>query len=499
VGNLSDVAAERAVLAGTASSGDAFLDVSFSIQSNTFTDETNQILWTLIKSLRDENANINIDMPLLRSKAKELDLDHIVEDPNELNYIRVLLQSTVEPTNVRRFAAIIRKLEIARLLDAQLEEAQIDIRQIKGNETIDSIISLAENKIFDFTSLLMDSQEAGVVHISDGALEYFEYLLNNERDIIGLSTGYPIWDSILGGLRRKTVNMLGARSNVGKSFWADNIALHVAGKLNIPTLYLDTEMSKDGHWHRLWAHISGVPSKEIENGKFARNEIKKRQVKNAVDHINNIPYHYVDISGKAFEEILAYVRRWIIKEVGYDENGKTKDCLIIYDYLKMMSSGGLSNEMKEYQIMGFQMTGLHNFAVKFDVPVLSFVQLNRDGIDKESTDTISQSDRIVWLASSLSIYKPKSDDELAANAAEGNRKLIVVKNRYGPVNTHGEYINYRFDGSIARIEEGRLSSEVPIEPRNNKKSKGGGFETDEDDSPVEFHSKEKFDKLSRAK
>lgn len=486
---LADVAAERAVLSGTANNADAFLDVDFLLKSNTFTDETNQVLWTSIKSIRDENVSAIIDLPLIRSKARELGLDHIVENPNELTYIKKLLQFTVEPSNVRKFASIIRKLEIARLLDNQLEDAQEDIRKVKGNESVDAILALAENRLFDFSSLLIDNQSDNIIHISDGALEYYEYLLNNERDIIGISTGYPALDGILGGLRRRAVNMIAARAGIGKSMIADNIALHVAGVLGIPVLYLDTEMSIDGHWHRMWANKSGVPSRQIETGKFSRNEIKCHDVRNAVEYVNKMPYYYKDISGKAFEETLSYVRRWLIKDVGTDDNGKTKDCLIIYDYLKMMSGGGLSAEMKEFQILGFQMTGLHNFAVKFDVPILSFVQLNRDGIEKESTDTISQSDRIVWLASSLSIYKPKSDEEMSNSADEGNRKMIVVKNRYGPINAYGEYINMKADGSLARITEGKLSSELPSPPK--KSSKKEGFEKEEDDKNVEFNQREK--------
>ena len=79
------------------------------------------------------------------------------------------------------------------------------------------------------------------------------------------------------------------------------------------------------------------------------------------------------------------MRKWIYQHVGFDENGQTKDCLIVYDYLKLMGSESISSAMQEYQVLGFQITKLHNFMVKYDVPCLSFVQLNRDGITREST------------------------------------------------------------------------------------------------------------------
>ena len=91
-----------------------------------------------------------------------------------------------------------------------------------------------------------------------------------------------------------------------------------------------------------------------------------------------------------------------------------------------MGSEGISSSMQEYQVLGFQITQLHNFMVKYDVPCLSFVQLNRDGITKESTDVVSGSDRLIWLCTSFSIFKMKSEEEIAEDKIEKrkNRKLV---------------------------------------------------------------------------
>lgn len=489
MGELRDLAAERAVLAGVYSSGDVFLDVEYLLQTETFTDSTNQVVWACLKALRTEDPNCIIDLPLFRSKAKQLQLQHVVEHPDELSHIKRMLEFKIEHSNVVKFASIIRKLEIARLIASNLEEARDEVIEVKGTETTDHILSIAENKIFDLSSLLTNDREQGIVHIGDGLREYVQYLMENERDMIGISSGYPIWDSMLGGIRRKGVTLIGARSNVGKSFIADCVAMHVTEQLGIPVLMLDTEMAQDGHWNRLLSYLSGVDSREIEKGKFSRNEIKVNKINDAVEKLEGFPYYYVNIAGKEFEETLSYIRRWLLKEVGVDENGKMKDCLIIYDYLKMMSSGGLA-DMKEYQIMGFQMTSLHNFAVRYDVPILSFVQLNRDGIDGESSAAISQSDRILWLATSVSFYKVKSDEEMAASMDEGDRKMIVIKNRFGPISDRNEYINFKFYPSIAKIIEGRLSSSIPKDHKDyeaNKKTKRhtGKSEFEKEDDTAE--------------
>src|SRR6056300_1440003 len=92
-----------------------------------------------------------------------------------------------------------------------------------------------------------------------------------------------------------------------------------------------------GSLNRLIANISGVTINEVSTGKFVDDSEKERKVKEAVGKLESVPYSYVSVAGKPFEQILNIIRRWIVQEVKTDESGKTNECLIIYDYLKLMS------------------------------------------------------------------------------------------------------------------------------------------------------------------
>ena len=154
-----------------------------------------------------------------------------------------------------------------------------------------------------------------------------------------------------------------------------------------------------------------------------------------------------------------------MQEVGQDEYGKTNDCIVVYDYLKLMSSSSITNNIQEYQALGFQITSLHNLAVKYDFPCLSFVQLNRDGITKESTDAVSGSDRLIWLCTSFSIFKLKSAEELAEDGPSGgNRKLVTLKARHGAGLLDGNYINMNMIGSHSQLNELRTRDEMRSSP-----------------------------------
>ena len=453
---LCDLIAERNVLAGIFSYGeDGYLEVADIVTEQTFTDASNQALFKSFKNLIENKGITDLDEASVVSSCHELGFSWIFENKTEREHAKAILNTTIKLNNIRAWAAKSRKLEIANLLKAQLDAASKDVSDIKGDEPVDHILGIAEKRIFDFTTLLQQDSQDDPQQISSGIDDYLDDLEANPRDVVGVSSGFPLYDfAIGGGFRRKTVNMIGARTGIGKSMLADNIGIHVA-EMGIPVLYLDTEMPTEDHWNRILAKKSRVSINNIESGKYSKNKFQTEKVRESAASLKDIPYHSLNVSGKPFEETLSIMRRWLHKSVGFDENGNLNDCLVIYDYLKMLSGEGISSSMKEYQILGFMMTSLHNFAVRYDLPVLTFIQLNRDGIDRESTDIVSGSDRVVWLTSNLSIFKPKSDEEIAQDGGDefGNRKMVPLKCRHGAGLAPGDYINMVLEGQYATVTE----------------------------------------------
>jgi len=457
---LQDLPAERAILSGICRYGSsAFFDVADIIDDNSFTIESNVSIYSCLKHIIDKNDSAEIDVPSILSAAKEIGLTGFF-NTQEVSHLASIMKFPVLLKNVRSFAAKIRKLQIARMMYDQLELTKEKYIDVKGDEPISQILGIAEESIFEFTSLLSDSDDAPVKIFND-VEEYLTELSEDPVDQVGLSTGYRRYDfAIGGGLRRGTVNVIGARPKVGKTLLADNMGVHIA-RSGIPVLNLDTEMRKEDHQNRLMAMLTGVEINDIETGKFAENAASKKKVFDAAEEIKNLPYYFKSIGGAVFEDQISVMRRWIAKVVGLNDKGKAKDCVIIYDYLKLMDSAELKGDMKEFQVLGFMMTALHNFALRYEVPILSFIQLNRDGINKESTDTASGSDRIIWLCSNFSIYKTKSDEEIAKDGPEhGNRKLVPVIARHGEGLEDRDYINIRMNGSCGKIIEGYTAFEL---------------------------------------
>jgi len=448
---LSDAGAERAVLAGLFSYGiDAYVEVNDLLTHGSFANQNNQVIYKCIEKVLKSEAEV--DLPAILSAAEQLSLSEAIGTEQELTYISDLMAFPVKQGNILHFAAQIKKFEFARSAKRISKKISRDIDDIKGDESIDEIIGLIEDPLMDF--LRDDESGQKPELLGEGIDDYFQFLIDNKCDQIGLASGYPRFDAIIGGgLRRKCIDVVSARPGVGKSVFADNVALYNA-RQGIPVIMLDTEMCKEDHMNRLAAHISGVDINRIATGKFSDDEEQFIKVKAAFAEIKALPYTYVSVSGAPFETIVNTIKRWILREVGQDEEGRTNDCLVIYDYLKLMSAAGISSNMQEYQALGFQITTLHNLSVKYDFACLSFTHLNREGITREDTSVSSGSDRIVWLCTSFTIFKLKGVEEMAEDGPQGgSHKGVNLKARHGAGLIDGNYINFNMNGAYARLVE----------------------------------------------
>lgn len=453
----TNVAAERAVLSGLCQHGQlVYTDIVEFITEDCFTKELNREIYSCLSNILKKVDKP--DYPTIIVKGKELGYSSL-EDKNNQEYITSLFHFKVEAGTVKQNALSLRKLSIIRAAQNKLRDMFAELNKMTGNESISDILNAIEEPIFSFTNKLNTDSDDKTTLLCEDILEYIEFVINNKVETIGIPSPWPRYNEAIGdGRRRGGVYLIAARPKVGKSTLAINDAIHCAYKLNIPVLYLDTEMNKKCQHPRILAKLAKLPLKSIEKGNLREAEIDRLMT--VGKEISGIPLYYRKIAGKPFSEIVSTIRNFIVQHVGTN-GGVTNDCLIIYDYFKLMDSSTLA-DMQEYQAMGFQIQELTNMCLKYDVPCSAYVQLNRDGITKDTSDAVSQSDRLVWLCSSLSMIKRKSAEEIALDGPKnGNTKLIVCdEQRFGPGLEDNNYINLMIQRDKCIVDEVCLKSEV---------------------------------------
>ncbi len=451
IDELSDLAAERGVLSLIAKYGkEAYLEVSDFLKSTTFTYPPNQFLYGVLSHILNTDLEKKIDLGLILSTAKDLGISGQL---NEDKYLQKVLGFNTELSNIKGFAKKIRILEIGRQLIGTFSDTQEEIKKIKGTESLSEVVSIAETPVFNFISSLTSTDQQ-IQPFAEGIDEYVEGLMENPQETLGVSIGFEKYEKSVGYLE-DGVHVITSRPGVGKSTTALNGALHAAHKDNAYTLLLDTEMNKEkGQFARALSRISGIKFDKIRRGKL--NEIELNKVNKAQNILKSMPFDYINISGKEFEEVISLIRRWLIQKVGFNNKGKLNKAIIFYDYLKLTDYNALK-VAKEYEMIGMRMSQLHDLTAIYKFPIITFTQLNRE-------NEISQSDRILWYATSLSNMMVKSQDEIIADGvSNGNRKLVIKKARFGWEPSFNDYINFNLYGAISTIKELTYSSEMVIE------------------------------------
>lgn len=70
---------------------------------------------------------------------------------------------------------------------------------MSGDEDINDIISLIETPVLDATAKIYQTSDNKPQIIGDDISDYVEFLKENPSDMIGISTGFPVYDEAIGG------------------------------------------------------------------------------------------------------------------------------------------------------------------------------------------------------------------------------------------------------------------------------------------------------------
>lgn len=476
ISELNNIPSERLIIGGILQHGlEAFVEASSLLDTESFSDAKHQQIYEVLK-LTMQTVEV-VDMPSFFSAAKNLGLAKQFEDGHE--YLNSLKAQKVELENVRKHAAIVRRLQFARELQETMREGFKKLSNVTGNETLNDIQAIGESPLQDLCLRYQKGDESAPELIGDGLREYVQNLIDNPDTMKGISTGYTILDMMLGGgCNRQCVDVIAARKKEGKSIICDNVA-HFVCQQDIPVLVLDTEMKKSEHYDRLLAKIARISINEISQARFTKDPTLVNKIWAATEELERLPYTYKKVAGKRFTEILSIIRRWLLQTVKYDSSGRLNDCLVIYDYFKINDSSEINAQMQSYQLLGFQMSQLKDFASEYDFPVLTFVQSNRSGITIEDSSIVAHSDSIMDTATSLTLFKSKTPEEIANDGGirNGNKKFVGCMYRHGP-GLENDYVNLRFEGEYGTLTELGTRNNM-LEPSNS-----GQFETtiDEEDN-----------------
>ncbi|TFH25858.1 hypothetical protein E4G67_00310 [Candidatus Bathyarchaeota archaeon] len=452
---LQAVGAERAILSILMQKPELLFEVDDILDGDDFTNGGAKVIYSLIKDILLTDKDAVIDHYTLISHAESKGVSNFLEITHNGELLEAISQTTVNPSTLGRHVNAVKTMTIKRNTISMLDSLKDDVDDFKG-EAID-IKNMVEDRVFREMRAL-ESGDEDIVRIDQD----YEATINKyaeDNDIIGLNVGLPRWQRDCGGIRNGTVTGIFARAKTGKSQFSAWCGAQTAIYQQLPVLYLDTELQLRDQQMRLTSILSKIPFHRVESGAWKSDNIELEKIKECFGLVKDSPFYYKNIAGRSVNYVIPVIRKFFHKYVG-ESKGDLVKCLIIYDYIKLMSANDIKNA-QEHQVLGFLLSAIHDVAAQLNIPILALGQLNREALKMDNEYVVAGSDKITHNVDSLTIFRQKRQDEVDADGIlRGTHIFKVPIARKGPGHTDGDHINITFDKSSGQFREDKRRSEV---------------------------------------
>lgn len=233
------------------------------------------------------------------------------------------------------------------------------------------------------------------------------------RSAYGIMCGIRSIDALTLGFQGSTVTVIAARPGVGKTAIGLQFAVQacMAGR---KAVIFSGEMSARQLVRRVAGHIADIDHNKFITGNFTDEEMKR--IPQAVAAAEKLDMLVVDANGMRPSQMRSVIQR-------------EKADIAVVDYIQIMQPEQTNKSSREVDVASIS-RGIKQIAKKFDIPILSLCQLNREGANGAPTLTnLRESDAIGNDADLVLMLYRAPDDP-----SEPTRRIVnwrAEKNRHG--------------------------------------------------------------------
>jgi replicative DNA helicase len=322
-------------------------------------------------------------------------------------YLHTLLTSCQTAANAGYYAEIVaKKAVLRRLVQAGTRIVQFGYQGSDGADA-DEVVTRSRAELDKLVSDRTPDHDTSDLH--DLMAASFEEL--DRPKSMGVKTGFPDLDDVLGGLRPGTLTVMGARPGIGKSLLCLQIAQHAASN-GIPAHVVSLEMSATDLMERFWASEATIELTTLRERRLSADDWRRMQV--AAERAAEWPLRVTDSTS--------------IGLTGIQSRVAGHGCgLLVVDYLQLVRP--MDARLPRQEQVAAISRGLKVLARQLQVAVLVASQVNRGSegrTDKRPTlADLRESGAIEADADAVVLLHDDPEDP-------GCIELIVAKNRHGP-------------------------------------------------------------------
>lgn len=414
--------AEEAVIGAVLFAGEEALDlIEVPLAKTDFFMARNGVVWGAINALAADGRAVDVITVVewLRDKG-QLDAAEGAE------HVGALTIAAPAASNIDAYAAVVRHMAIRR---RGIKVAGDVMALARSGETdgADDFAAQAEQLVFGLSAGTVGGWEH-IGEVAARSMGAVDELINGDRSLVGLSTGFEALDEITLGFQDGDLVILGARPSMGKTQLAVDIMGNVmaaGGGVGMFSL----EMPAEQIFTRLAAGASTTQLMRVRQG--ALNHQEQERFFSAGATLANSHCWIDDTPGLTASEL----RRRARQLAGKARMADVPLRLLVVDYLQLAegSSGGhnRTNDVAEIS------RALKATAKDLGVPVLALSQLNRElekrpdkrpkMADLRDSGAIEQDADVILFLYRGAVY----DDDADPFDAE----VEVAKQRNGPTGT----------------------------------------------------------------
>lgn len=414
----------------------AWIEASRLMDSGMFSNPAHATIWDGIAAMYAEGHPVDeVTLPdFLRRRG-------VFDRIGGYGHFSECIRSVPTSTNVAYYADIVRSAWVkreARRVGAGLAEASeafefdIGTSATKAREELDRLTRAAS------PSAPVTLAEAAGGMVTDA-------LAGREQDR-GLSTGFPTLDAKLGGFQRGNLILLAARTSIGKTSLALNIAAHVALTLGKRVIVFSLEMSAGEVVRSITANVGNVNLFQAQGRKLTGDEAA---------HLTGAA---LKLSSRNL--ILRCAGHQTVSSIAADAQAAhiaEPLALIVVDYIGLVEGErGVRHENAQSRISAVS-RGLKALAMDLGVPVLALAQLNRDADKADRAPLLHDlrdSGALEQDANTVLLLHRKLADERqvpAPTSLSVAKARVMPRNTVIPLDFYGQY--FRFVESGFRQED----------------------------------------------
>ncbi|MBR3247105.1 MAG: replicative DNA helicase [Clostridiales bacterium] len=357
----NDIDVEMALLSLCMRKNNAILEASWNkITSDDFTDNRNKLIFMVVMDMFFANAQID-----RFTVMSELERRNLADKAGGQRYVYRIGDMTAVSSALDGYIEAIKERSTIHKIVSAADE--IKRAALKGNRRSDEVLDRA---ISELTKIRPEGNTAGLEKLSSSLKTTMTRImaeLNDENAGRKIKVGFPKLDSMLGGLRPGSLNILAARPAMGKSALAVNMAVNVAAN-NKTVAIFSVEMSKDEINTRLLSSAMNKPLNEILSSKKL-SDADKMQIDNALMKLSEYPIYLDDSSNTTPDSIKTSIQQLI--------SSGNPPRLIIVDYLQLIHLKEMSGRSRYEEVTAIS-NQLKRLAKELKVPIIALAQVSRD-------------------------------------------------------------------------------------------------------------------------